>query len=197
MHRTLRSSIVTVLLIGAGAACSRTDTPAVAQSASTASASAASTPAAVGPDAPLNLCTVMPVDVVSRVLQSHVGKSVSVATPHVGGMCNYKDVDKGVPAVQVLVDFTRHEKASDAATAYRNVRAQTASMGPAPADIPGIGDEAFGSGGTVEDYGVKTHSGPYMGQVNVHADGASAEAARAAAIELAQLTLTRLPKPGQ
>ena len=193
MHRTLRSSIVTILLIGAGAACSRTDTPAVAQSASTASTS--STPAAAGPDAPLNLCTVMPVDVVSRVLQSHVGKSVSVATPHVGGMCNYKDVDKGVPAVQVLVDFTRHEKASDAATAYRNVRAQTASMGPAPADIPGIGDEAFGSGGTVEDYGVKTHSGPYMGQVNVHADGASAEAARAAAIELAQLTLARLPKP--
>ena len=193
MHRTLRSSIVTILLIGAGAACSRTDTPAVAQSASTASASS-STPAAVGPDAPLNLCTVMPVDVVSRVLQSHVGKSVSVATPHVGGMCNYKDVDKGVPAVQVLVDFTRHEKASDAATAYRNVRAQAASMGPA-ADIPGIGDEAFGSGGTVEDYGVKTHSGPYMGQVNVHADGASAEAARAAAIELAQLTLARLPKP--
>ena len=86
MHPTLRSSIATVLLIGAGAACSRTDTPAVAQSASTASASAASTPAAVGPDAPLNLCTVMPVDVVSRVLQSHVGKSVSVATPHVGGM---------------------------------------------------------------------------------------------------------------
>lgn len=195
MHRTLRSSIVTVLLIGAGAACSRTDTPAVAQSASTASAPAASTPAAVGPDAPLNLCTVMPVDVVSRVLQSHVGKSVPVATPHVGGMCNYKDVDKGVPAVQVLVDFTRHDKASDAATAYRNVRAQAASMGPAPTDIPGIGDEAFGSGGAVEDYGVKTHSGPYMGQVNVHADGASAEAARAAAIELAQLTLARLPKP--
>jgi len=197
MHRTLCSSIVTVLLIGAGAACSRTDAPAVAQSASTASASAASTPTAVGPDAPLNLCTVMPVDVVSRVLQSHVGKSVSVATPHVGGMCNYKDVDKGVPAVQVLVDFTRHEKASDAATAYRNVRTQAASMGSAPTDIPGIGDEAFGSGGTAEDYGVKTHSGPYMGQVNVHADGASAEAARAAAIELAQLTLTRLPKPGQ
>ena len=195
MHRTLRSSIVTILLIGAGAACSRTDTPAVARAASTASASTSSTHAAASPDLPLNLCTVMPVDVVSRVLQSHVGKSVSVATPHVGGMCNYADVDKGAPTVQVLVDFTRHEKASDAATAYQSVRAQTASMGRAPADIPGIGDEAFGSGGTMEDYGVKTHSGRYMGQVNVHADRASAEAARAAAIELAKLTLARLPKP--
>lgn len=195
MHRTLRSSIVTVLLIGAAAACSRSDTPAVAQSASAASTS--STPATAGPDVPLNLCTVMPVDVVSRVLQSHIGKSVSVAKPHVGGMCSYVDVDKGVPAVQVLIDFTKHAKASDATAAYQSVRAQTASMAMGLADIPGVGDEAFGSGANSEDYGVKTHSGAYMGQVNVHADGASAEAARAAATELAKLTLTRLPASGQ
>lgn len=195
MHRALPSSIVLLLLAGTATACSHKDTRMDTPADTAASARAASTTsAAAGPDAPLNLCTVMPVDVVSQVLQSRIGKSVSIATPHAGGMCEYRDVDKGVPGVAVLVDFTRHEKAADAATAYQNVRAQTANMGLALTDIPGVGDEAFGSGGTSENYGVKTHSGPYMGQVNVRADGISGEAARGAATELAKLTLARLPR---
>ena len=195
MHHTRHSSIVIVLAV-AVVACSRTDTPAAAQSASATSASAsapAAAPASAGPDAPLNLCTVMPVDVVSRVLQSQIGKSVASGTRHSGGMCDYKDVDKGVPKVEVLVDFTRHERAADAATAYRNVHKQAADMGLALVDVPGIGDEAYGSSDSQESYGVKVHSGAYMGQVNVHAEGVPSDALRPAAIELARQTLARLP----
>lgn len=194
MPHTLRSSIIVVLLAGAAAACSRSDTPAGARSTSTTSTT--STPAASA-DVPLNLCTVMPVDVVSGVLQARIGKSVSIATPHVGGMCDYKDVDKGVPGVEVLVDFTRHGAAADAATAYRNVHEQAASMGLALVDLPGVGDEAFGSTDAPESYGVKAHRGAYMGQVNVRTHGVPSDAVRPAATELAKLTLARLPGAAQ
>lgn len=196
MHHPLRSPIVIVLLAGAVAACSRSDTPAVAQSASTGSTST-STPAVAGPDVPLNLCTVMPVDVVSRVLQSHIGKSVSIATRHTGGMCDYKDVDKGVPDVELLIDFTRFRSAADATTSYQNVKKQTAGMGIAVSDVPGVGEEAYGSTDSPENYGIKTHRDLYMGQVNVHARGMQPDAIRPAAVELAKLTLSRLPGGAQ
>jgi len=203
MHHTFRSSFVILLLTTAAAACSRTDTPAVSQTASTSvstSPSASpgtSTPASAGPDLPLNLCTVMPVDVVSHALQSQIGKSVSIATPHVGGMCDYKDVDKGVPGVEVLIDFTRFRSAADATTSYQNVKKQAAGMGLALADVPGVGDEAYGSTDSEESYGVKTHHELYMGQVNVHAQGMASGAIRPAAVELAKLTVSRLPGAAQ
>lgn len=193
MHHTIRSSLV-VLLLAAVAACSRTDTSAAAQSASTTSTPTATTPvAAASADAPPNLCAVMPVAVVSPVLQAHIGKSVSFATPHVGGMCDYKDTDKGVPGVEVLIDFTAHRNAADAATAYQSVHAQTGSMGLPMVDVHGVGDEAFGSTDDPYGYGVKTHHDRYMGQVNVRTRDVASDAVRPAATELAKLTLARLP----
>lgn len=196
MHHTRRSAILIVVLSGAAAACSRPDTSAAAQSASTPSAATPAPAASVAsraPDAPLNLCAVMPVDAVSHVLQAQLGKSVSIATPHVGGMCEYKDVDRGVPGVEVLVDFTRHATAADAAQSYQNVHTQSAGTGLAIADVQGVGDQAYGSADSPESYGVKTHRGPFMGQVNVRATDVSSDALRPAATELAKLTLTRLP----
>lgn len=194
MRRTCYTPIVAFLVASAAAACSRTDTPAAAQSAPAASATTAAPSAAAGSDAPPNLCSVMPVDVVSRALQSRIGRSVSVATPHVGGMCDYKDVDKGVPGVEVLVDFTRHASAADAAQSYQNAQKQAADMGLAMADAPGVGDAAFGSTDSPESYGVKARQGLYMGQVNVRAKDLQSDALRPAATELVKLTLARLPR---
>jgi hypothetical protein len=135
----------------------------------------------------------MPVSVVSGILQSRIGKGVSIATPHAGGMCDYKDVDKGVPGVEVLIDFTAQKTPVDAATAYRNAHAQAGSMGLATSDVPGVGDEAYGSSDDPNAYGVKTHHGRYMGQVNVRTHDVAAEAIRPAATELARQTLEHLP----
>jgi len=193
MHDTLYRSFALLVFAGAAAACSGTKSPAPARAASTTSATTPSTAASTSSDAPLDLCAVMPVGVVSGILQSRIGKSVSIATPHTGGMCDYKDVDKGVPGVEVLIDFTAHQSPADAATAYQSAHTQAGSMGLPVADIPDVGDEAFGSTDDPYGYGVKTHHGRYMGQVNVRTQSVAADAVRPAATELAKQTLSRLP----
>jgi hypothetical protein len=135
----------------------------------------------------------MPVDTVSRILQSSIGKSVTVGTPHTGGMCTYQDVATGVPNVQVLIDFTRHDTPAAAAAALHNAWQQVTDLGVRIVDIPNLGAGAFGSSDAPESFGVKTERDVFMGQVNLKVDGSTPEALRPAAVELAKTTLARLP----
>lgn len=165
------------------------DTPPPASNAAPAVVSRAPSPS----DAPLDLCTVMPLDTVSRILQSSIGKGVTVATPHTGGMCAYQDVATGVPKVQVLIDFARHDSPAAAATALHSAWQQATDLGVRIVDIPNVGAGAFGSSEAPESFGVKTQRDAFMGQVNLKVDGSTPEALRPGAVELAKTTLARLP----
>lgn len=201
MHISAPARSIAYLALSALAlvACSHDDTPGDAAGAPAptttqqAQPPAPSTTSAAASDAPLELCTLMPVDTVSRILQASIGKSVSVATPHTGGMCAYQDVATGVPKVQVLIDFTRHDTPAAAATALHSAWQQGTDLGVRIVDIPNLGAGAFGSSDSPESFGVKTERGVFMGQVNVKVDGSTPEALRPAAVELAKATLARLP----
>ena len=200
MHiaRSARTCAIASLTLSALAlaACSHDDSAADDSSTPAAQTTPQRAPAgtaATATDAPLDLCTLMPVDTVSRILQSSIGKSVTVATPHTGGMCSYQDVAAGVPKVQVLIDFTRHDTPAAAATALHAAWQQSADLGVRIVDIPSVGSGAFGSSDAPESFGVKTERGTFMGQVNVKVDGSTPEALRPAAVELAKATLARLP----
>lgn len=140
----------------------------------------------------LDLCKLMPVTDVTRILSATVGVAVTWAQPHVGGMCSYRDVKKGPPRVRLLIDFTDHGAPSRARTALASLRAMFRERGFATADVAGLGDEAFAaSDGDTE--GVKVRRRGYVGQVNLSVDDASAAAVREAAKRLAAETVARLP----
>ena len=165
-------------------------------SADSATTTAAATPAEAAPAAeaaaPLDLCTLVPVADVARILGETAGLTVVAFTPSTGGGCAYRDKQTGAPDVKVLLDFTTFPAAGGATGALAAAREMYAERNVAMEPVAGLGDEAFAAttGGTD---GIKLRHGRYLGQVNVNAEGADPAKVRAAVKALAATVVERLP----
>ena len=175
-------------------ACAGGDADVAPDSATTA---AAATPAAEGataaePAQPLDLCTLVPVADVARILGETAGLTVVASTPSAGGGCAYRDKATGVPDVKVLLDFAAFPAAGDATGALAAAREMYTERGIAMESVAGLGDEAFAAstGGTD---GIKLRHRRYLGQVNLSAEGADPARTRAAVRALAETVVQRLP----
>ena len=175
-------------------ACAGDDADTPADSATTVAAAtpAAAPVAAAEPAAPLDLCTLVPVADVARILGETAGLTVVASTPSTGGGCSYRDRQTGAPDVKVLLDFTTFPAAGDATGALAAAREMYAERSIAMEPVAGLGDEAFAAstGGTD---GIKLRRGRYLGQVNLNAEGADPAKVRAAVKALAETVVQRLP----
>ena len=134
-------------------------------------------------------CQVIPVDSVSATLQQTIGKSVTVAVPHAGGMCTYRDSSSGQPRVRAIVDVSHLQSPGSAGATLFAMRAQAGAHGITATDVPGVGDAAFGSSDTTGSYNVVAQESAFLVQITVSAQGVDAKALRAGAAALATRTL--------
>jgi hypothetical protein len=136
-------------------------------------------------------CALFPVDEVSATLQRTVGKGVTTATPSAGGGCSYRDVEKGVPEMQLLIEAVDMPSDSAAAESMKVVRGMFADRGQPATDVAGVGDAAFGAW-EAESYGLKFRKGRSTGAVNVNARRFKDPAVEQAAQELAKQVVAKL-----
>lgn len=137
-------------------------------------------------------CQVIPVDSVSLTLQQTIGKSVTIAVPHAGGMCTYRDSSSGEPKVRAVIDVSHLQSPGSAGATLFAMRAQAGTHGISATDVPGVGDAAFGSSDTTGSYAVTAQGGAFLVQITVGAQGVDAKALRAGAAALATRTLAAM-----
>lgn len=203
MHRrvlTARIGAAAVVMLAVVGACSKSadssgDRPpafvGVSDTAAGATTLRLATPQKSGSGTP-EFCQVIPVDSVSATLQQTIGKTVTVAVPHAGGMCTYRDSSSGEPKVRAIIDVSHLRSPGSAGATLFAMRAQAGTRGIAATDIPGVGDAAFGSSDTPGSYGVTAQGGAFLVQITVSAQGVDAKALRAGAAALATRTLAAM-----